>query len=445
MRIGAIGLCDPGYAEDRAALRHRQVVGAFGAACEVFDVGLQADEAKSPPAVGRLAVEHARDPFDALLLVQPSWARPDVLLQVIRSFPRLPMLLAAPGSPVADGVVQSTAPLAGVGSTLPILRRQGVPCELVWSSPGREIDVAAAMPFLRAARAARLLRGSKLGMVGFGDMRLHATAFDVQALHAAFGVEVESVDMLQVQQAMEAAPADQLAARRKELTAGWTYHGQAPDTGAMDRAVAMFLALDRLAADRGWSGLSIKCPTGVAAAMGMTPCLAGCLLARRLHYVCENDIPGLLTQVILGHLSGQASAYWELYEALDEALLLGCCGFSAEAILDGPLKVRKFSEFFAGLGCCSRVRGGPYTLARLGSGPGGRFVLNCLTGQATPPPAWAEVALGLPQHPSVSFKPDGRSLAQVFDSLLAQHFAVTAGTWDRELACFARIAGMELI
>jgi L-fucose isomerase-like protein len=444
MRIGAIGLCDPGYAEEAARQRYRGVLERFQAAgAQVADAGLQADEAKSPPAVANLLAQHASEPFDALLLVQAAWARPDVLLQIVRAFGRLPMVLAAPGGPIAEGVIRSTAPLAGVGAALPILRGHGIPCELVWSVPGREIDLAAAMPFLRAARAVRRLRGAKLGMVGFGDMRLQTTAFDVRRLHETFGVEVESVDMLQVRQAMDALGAGELARRREELTAGWSWQGR-PDEAAVDRAVAMFLVLDRWALERGWAGVSIKCPTGVAAAMGMTPCLVGCLLARRLHYVCENDIPGLLTQVILGHLSGQPSTYWELYEALDDALLLGCCGFAAEAVLDEPVKVRRFSEFLAGAGCCSRVRGGDYTLGRLGNDRAGRYVIHCVEGRAGPPPPWCEVALGPPQHPSASFKPD-KPLSGVLAALLAQHFAVVAGRWAAEMDRFARIVGIELV
>ena len=43
----------------------------------------------------------------------------------------------------------------------------------------------------------------------------------------------------------------------------------------MEKVIAAYLVLDRWAAERGWVGVSIKCPTGVAAHMGFTPVHGG--------------------------------------------------------------------------------------------------------------------------------------------------------------------------
>jgi L-fucose isomerase-like protein len=183
------------------------------------------------------------------------------------------------------------------------------------------------MPFLRACHARRRLIGTKLGMVGFGDMRLQTTGFDVQEIHETFGVEVESIDMLELQQGMDKLGIAEVGRRIQELTSGWQYVGDQPSPGTLQKVVAAYMVLDRMAEERGYIGLSIKCPTGVTAAMGFTPCMVGCLLANKYHYVCENDIPGLLGQTILGLLSDQMSTYWELYEILSDGILFGCCGF----------------------------------------------------------------------------------------------------------------------
>ena len=203
----------------------------------------------------------------------------------------------------------------------------------------------------------------------------------------------------------------------------------------------MYIVLDQWARERGYIGLSIKCPTGVAARMGITPCLAGCLLARNYHYVCENDVPGLLGQVILGLLSDQMSTYWEFYELFEDSILFGCCGFCPECFLREPFKVRLFEGFLTGMACCSKVRGGPYTIARLGKQADGRYVMTCAEGETTDPPAWCEDCLDEPQHPSVRFIP-GQPVAELARATLSQHVAVVPGRWGEALGEFKALAGI---
>ena len=442
MRIGTIGLCDPGYSEKLARAQHAASVTRLKRSVrDVVDAGLQPDEHLSKQAVAELVKRHAADPFDALVLIQAAWSRPAVLLQVVRAFPALPMVLYAPGSPLVDGVIRSIAPAAGATASEPILRRHGIPFKYVWSAPGEAVEETEYMPFLRAAGAFRKLRGTKLGMIGFGDMRLQSTGFDVQELHETFGVEVESRDMLELQKEMDAIRPGDVSRTLKRLTADWAFEGQAAKPAALTKVVAMFTVLDRWAKESGYIGLSIKCPTGVAAQMGITPCLVGSLLAQRYHYVCENDVPGLLGQVILGLLSDQMSAYWEFYEVLADSILFGCCGFSPESFLREPLRVRTFEGFLTGMACCSRIKTGPYTVARLGKGADGRYVMVCAEGEGNDPPAWCEDCLGEPQHPSVRFVPDV-PVADFMRSALAQHVAVVSGRWAGALREFKAIAGI---
>ncbi|MCL5103596.1 MAG: hypothetical protein M1133_05715 [Armatimonadetes bacterium] len=444
MRIAVIGLCDPGYSEELAASQHGGVVAQLRQlVSDVTDVGLQSDERKSSEAVSSLLKSNAQGRFDALVLVQAAWSRPDVLLQLVRAFPQLPMLLYVPGSPVVDGVIRSTAPAAGAGSTIHILRRHGIPFKHVWSMPGTLADPAEFMPFLRACQARAALRGTRLGMVGFGDMRLHATGFDVQELHETFGVEVESIDMLELWQGMMALDNTDVDQQIAQFTSDWRYTGDRPSSQTLWKIVSAYMVLDRMSTERGYSGLSIKCPTGVTAAMEFTPCMVGSLIARKHHYVCENDIPGLLGQVILGLLSDHMSTYWELYEILQDAILFGCCGFCPADFLDEPVRVRTYEGFLTGIGCCSRVKTGEYTIARLGKDVSGRYLLHATEGLASEPPAWYEDACGTVQHPSVAFKPDV-PISEFLSHLMAQHVAVVPGRWGEALREFASLVSVSV-
>jgi len=250
--------------------------------------------------------------------------------------------------------------------------------------------------------------------------------------------------MLELQNAMLRLKDDEISEQFEQLTASWTYDKGKKSISAMKKVVATYLILNRWATERGYLGLSIKCPTGVSAHMDMTPCLVGSLLSRKLHYVCENDIPGLLGQVILGLLSDEMSTYWEFYQALDDGVLMGCCGFCPESFLAESMRVKTYDEFFTGTGCCSRVRTGPYTLVRLGTNRDKQQVYTCAEGEAFAPPQWYEDALGMPQHPSVRFVPNAVSMRDFIGNALAQHVAVVPGHWGEAVAEFATMKNIAL-
>jgi L-fucose isomerase-like protein len=447
MHAGAIGLGDPGYSEKLAQQCYERAIAKIRRTVpHLVDVGLQCDERFSNDAVVQLVKEHAEKPLDALFLVQPSWGRPAIALQLCRAFPNLPMILYSPGGEIIDGVIRTIAAVTGAASTWPALRSNGIKFKHVWSVPGESIEEAAFLPFLRAAAAIRQLRGAKFGLVGFGDMRLQAMAFDIQELHRTFGVEVDAVDMLELQKEMNSLDERSLAEQTEMLTAAWKYHnGNKPPAETLKKVIGAYVVLDRWASERGWIGIDTKCVTGLAPHMGFTPCMTGSLLARKYFYQCENDIPGLLTQAILGLLSGTTTGYWELYEVLKDGLLMGCCGFCPESLLTEAVEVRVFGDYFPGMmGCCTPFKRGPYTLGRIGKNSKGEYLFHCFEGEGLEPPRWYEAAVGVPQHPSVRFVPE-IPIARLLEQLFAQHVAVASGRWKESVVEFTTLAGIAIV
>jgi L-fucose isomerase-like protein len=445
MRIATIGLCDPGYSEDVARVQYAKAVKVLVQTIpDLVDAGLCPDESKSPEAISELKKANAENPFDALFLLQVAWSRPAVLLQALRAFPGIPVVLYAPGSAIENGTIRSIAPLAGATATINILKRHRVPFKFVCSEPNQTIHATAFMPFLRAARAMRLLSGSKLGMVGFGDMALQNMGFDVQELHERLGVEVESIDMLEIQSEMDKLREDDINSFAGELNSRWKFHGKHPSEGAFSKMIRFHIVFDRWLRERKINAASIKCPTGVTKIMGITPCLIGVMVANRIHFVCENDVPGMLTQLILGNLSSQMTAYWEFYEVMDKKILFGCCGFSPESFLSEPVKVRTLEGFMTGMACCSPIKTGEYTIARIGKELNGPYNIYFTRGQADQPPLWYEDSAGLPGHPSVLYNPD-LPVDRIFEIVTAQHVAVTPGNWTNELEELAKMADFKVL
>ena len=119
----------------------------------------------------------------------------------------------------------------------------------------------------------------------------------------------------------------------------WAFEQPVPDA-MLERVARLTLALGDKIDDRGYLAMSTKCVYGVTKYMGCTACMAQSMLGDRTHFVCENDVPGMITQTMLGLLSGQSSTFMEIYEYFPDRILAGVCGFVPTSFIeDGKVRV----------------------------------------------------------------------------------------------------------
>jgi L-fucose isomerase-like protein len=174
--------------------------------------------------------------------------------------------------------------------------------------------------------------------------------------------------------------------------------------------------------------------------------MIGCLLGNEVPYICENDLVGAATHVILNKLISQTVAFLETYEFWKEkqSILLGACGVVPPSMVDGPLQARSFSSaLFQGMGSVSRMKTGRMTLARLIPGKD-RFAMHIVTGEACAPPDWVELGYTLPSHPSVELKLDG-NLNDFVEAVSAQHFSVAYGDHAESLTELCDSLGLSVL
>ena len=79
---------------------------------------------------------------------------------------------------------------------------------------------------------------------------------------------------------------------------------------------------------RGLDAISIKCVNGVTGVHGIQPRVnSRCWRTGDLSVICECDAYGLLTNVILSALTGQTRPSRRTTRYLDDAVLVGVCGY----------------------------------------------------------------------------------------------------------------------
>jgi L-fucose isomerase-like protein len=397
----------------------------------------------------RAREELSRQDFDLLVVCLAGWIPSHTVIDVISPFAHKPMVLWGLTGYYDNGRLVTTADQAGTSALRDPMDALGFKFKYVYDTIDDPTGGAAkVLAYAEVARAAALLRGARVGMMGYRDMRLYATLVDGVSLRRVVGVEVDVFETLEVVQRMALKGDAAVQAVLDELLTAWDFEGEV-DRAAFDQPLRMYLAVADLVAERGFNGVSLIDVDGVKKLLKFPPGLVMSLLAdwENVAAIPENDGLGAVTQLIVRYLTGQVGAYFEFYEFMKDRLLVGVPDFIPAAVAEGKVRARlsRFGLLTPGVLNVSRVRTGHVTLCRLAS-RGDRYRMHIVSGEAVPPGSWEEAGWDqpAPQLPGLQVILDG-SVEDFAQKVLGQHYIIAYGDHRRQLEDFCRLLGIEVI
>lgn len=398
--------------------------------------------------VARACAELARADFDMLILCVAGWIPSHAVIAVADAFRHKPMVLWGLAGWAEGGRFITTAGQAGTTALRKPMKDLGYTFKYVVSLRSEPEPVPAILRYAEAARAAALLRGARIGMMGYRDMNLYGTLHDGVSLRAAIGPEVEVFEMLEMDQAVAALKPADVKALAADTLKRWTFV-KAPKAGTIENSVRLYLALKAKVRERGYQAISLKDVDGVKKLMGFAP--AGVFMLLHEHddicTVPENDVLGAVTQLMVRGTTGQAAAYMEFYDFLRNGVLMGVPDYVPSEIVDGPVRVMPtaFGEFGEGLLNVSAVKTGRVTIARL-THTGGRYAMHIVGGQAGAPSDWEEAGWTppAPHLPSLEIALD-EPIADFAEKVLSQHYILSYGDNREALRDLCGILKIELL
>jgi L-fucose isomerase-like protein len=279
--------------------------------------------------------------WDFLFANVVNWIEVRGVMRVLLEFRDKPIILYGLGGFTENGTL--ICPAAGAGCTtlrFP-MERMGFTFTYLFNAPDTPMDVAGILAFGRAARAPRLLRRARLGMIGFNDMGLLATDFSVVKLRDKIGPEVESIDMLQVERRMQSLEAENVAAETKRVMASWEYPVGKPSPESVDRVIRLYMATLEICREKRFDGFSYKCVDGVDSTMGLTHAVPSSLVASAgIPYIDENDVGNLVAELMLKLITGEQVMFLEHYDHHPEWILLGEDGYVPDQFIDGKPQIK---------------------------------------------------------------------------------------------------------
>src|SRR5690606_34511557 len=210
------------------------------------------------------------EPWDFLIVNIINWIDTRGVFRVLREFKHEPIVLYSMGG-FTDENGTLISPAAGAGSTslrYP-LERWGYKFKYLFNGPDQPLDVEGIKIFGRAAQTMKRLRYARLGMIGFNDMGLYSTGYNVTLLRDRLGPEVESVDLLQLKNMMEALSDEEVKQAVDEITKDWEYPLGRPDPRVIEYAIRVGVATIKLCEQKKFDAFTYKCVEGVDSELGL--------------------------------------------------------------------------------------------------------------------------------------------------------------------------------
>ncbi len=386
--------------------------------------------------------------FDAMVICIAGWIPTHAVVKVCEQYKDKPMVLwGLCGWIEDDGRIVTTADQAGTSAIRKVFHDLGYTFKYVYDIIGKPSKADVVADFCNAAIAAKKLRSAKVGMAGYRDMNLYGTLYDGTSLKRVVGPEIETFEMLEMQQRYEKITDAEKDEVIKNAMSKWHFLKKAKPEG-LKMAAGYYLAVKQIIDERGYGAISLKDVDGMKKLLGFPPAPIFMLLSdeAKVSTIPENDCLGNVTQLMVKYLTGQCGAYLEFYEFFEDRVIAGVPDYVPAEVTDGETQVlpAAFGELSEGILNVSKVKPGELTLCRLFTEKG-KYCMHMVKGEGVTPRKWEECGWTqpAPQLPGLEIIiPDTEKFCQ---NVMCQHYIISYGDNTRKITDLCNILGIEVM
>ena len=385
--------------------------------------------------------------FDVLVVCIAGWIPTHAVVKITEHFRHKPMVLWGLCGWIEGDRLVTTADQAGTSAIRKTFYDLGYTFKYVYDIVGLPSKVQTVYNYAVAAAAAAKLRHARAGHAGYRDMNLYGTLYDGGSLKREIGPEIETFEMLEIQQRYEKLDEKDVQAVIDNCMSKWNFVKPA-NPESMKKAAGYYLAIKSICDERGYDAISLKDVDGMKKLLGFPPAPIFMLLADEagLCTVPENDALGSITQLMVKYLTGQCAFYLEFYEFFTDRVLAGVPDYiPAEVAMDGvTVMPAAFGELSEGILNVSKVKPGLVTMCRL-TYDDGQYYMHMVTGEGITPRKWEEAGWTqpAPQLPGLEILlEDTESFAQ---NVMCQHYVISHGDNTEVIENLCDMLGIQII
>ena len=388
-----------------------------------------------------------KESFDSLVVCIAGWIPTHAVVKVTEHFRHKPMVLWGLCGWVEGDRLVTTADQAGTTAIRKTFYDLGYDFKYVYDIIGLPSRTKRVKNYCIAAAAAAKLRHARSGMAGYRDMNLYGTQVDGPSLKRVVGAEIETFEMLEIEQRYQKITDEEKQAVIDKSMAKWNFLKPA-NPESMKKAAGYYLAVKSLCDERGYDAVSLKDVDGMKKLLGFPPAPIFMLLADEegLCTIPENDSLGNITQLMVKYLTGQCAFYLEFYEFFEDRVLAGVPDYiPAEAALDGvSVMPAAFGELSEGILNVSKVKPGKVTMCRL-TYDDGQYYMHMVTGEGITPRKWEEAGWTqpAPQLPGLEILLE--DVERFAELVMCQHYIISYGDNTELIENLCDILGITVI
>jgi len=396
--------------------------------------------------VAKAVVALENENFDAVVVCIAGWIPTHAVLKVTEHYRHLPMVLWGLCGWYEGNRLVTTADQAGTTGLRATFEGLGYKFKYVYDIIGKKTRSDVVADYCQAAITAKQLLTDKVGMAGYRDMNLYGTLYDGLSLKKETGVEIETFEMLEIQQRYEKLTEEEKRDVVNNRILKWNFLKAANDD-AMMMAAGYYLAVKQIAEERNYKAISLKDVDGMKKLCGFPPAPIFMLLSEDGYTtVPENDSLGAVTQLMMKNLTGQLAGYLEFYEFFDNSVLAGVPDFVAADMVDGDTYTvipAAFGALNQGILNVSKVKTGTVTMSRL-TYMNGKYVMQMVLGNGKTPPKWEECGWDQPAPQLSALEIELPSVERFADNVACQHYIITYGDNRAKIKNLCSILGIEV-
>lgn len=278
--------------------------------------------------------ELAAGEIDMILMLQSSFADSTMALRLARAIDAPLLMWALPEARVGGRLRLNSfcgINLAGHG-----LRRAGLTYDYIYAAPDDGAAIRKLLNFATAARVKSRLAGTRIGRIGENPDGFDTCLVDREKLKSQLGVDVVQIELQSLFDAARQAESSRvqaLAARLETQLAGM----DELDEEATQGTLGAWAALDKMAREQHLSGLAVRCWPEFFTELGCSACGAMSMLSNDMTPCsCEADVNGVITQLILGWISGEPAFGSDVaaFDAEADEAVLWHCGLAPLSMAD---------------------------------------------------------------------------------------------------------------
>ena len=367
--------------------------------------------------------------FDSLIICLAGWIPSHAVISITEEFRNKPMILWGLAGVRENGRVVTPAPQAGTTALRKVFEDLGYKFRYIYNVIGKPSPLDKIKDFTLAASATKYVRKTKVGMMGFRDMKLYNTLYEGLSLKEKTGVEIEYFEMLEMLNESKEVDQDEVQQLLDKIKKEWVFT-KPVDEDFLRNGISYYLAVKKIATDNKFNAISLKDVDGMKKIMGMPPAMIFMLLSDEMNLctIPENDSMGAVTQLIVKQLTGQCAAYLEYYEFFEKSVLMGVPDFVPAEVVDGKVTVTgaAFGNISGGVLNISKMKTGKLTLARL-SNTGSEYTMHIDRGEGKLI-NWEEAGWDYPapQLPSLEIFTES-PVEEFAQKISGQHYIISYG------------------